>query len=112
MICAGFLYLGEIMEERSGKREYLDLLRTELLKQREIYLALKEGHGESVCYKPYQDEGINQDIAENIRNENEQFSVIREMAEGNASDTAEISTQANTINDMVNKMTLLLKKDE
>lgn len=55
---------------------------------------------------------INQDIAENIRNENEQFSVIREMAEGNASDTAEISTQANTINDMVNKMTLLLKKDE
>ncbi len=55
---------------------------------------------------------INQDIAENIRNENEQFSVIREMAESNASDTAEISTQANTINDMVNKMTLLLKKDE
>lgn len=55
---------------------------------------------------------INQDIAENIRNENEQFSVIREMAESNASDTAEISIQANTINDMVNKMTLLLKKDE
>lgn len=56
MICAGFLYLGEIMEERSGGQEYLNLLRTELLKQREIYLVLKKGHGESVCYKPYQDE--------------------------------------------------------
>ncbi|MDE7018693.1 MAG: hypothetical protein K2P65_14195 [Lachnospiraceae bacterium] len=55
---------------------------------------------------------INQDIAESIRNENEQFSIIREMAESNASDTAEISAQANTINDMVNKMALLLKKDE
>ena len=55
---------------------------------------------------------INQDIAESIRSENEQFSVIREMAESNASDTAEISTQANTINEMVNKMSLLLNKDE
>lgn len=55
---------------------------------------------------------INQDIAESIRSENEQFSVIREMAENNASDTAEISTQANTINEMVNKMTMLLTKNE
>ncbi len=55
---------------------------------------------------------INQDIAESIRNENEQFSAISEMAESNASDTAEVATQANTINEMVNKMTLLLKKDE
>lgn len=55
---------------------------------------------------------INQDIAESIRSENEQFSIIREMAENNASDTAEISAQANTINEMVNKMTMLLAKDE
>ena len=55
---------------------------------------------------------INQNIAESIRNENEQFSAISAMAESNAGDTAEIATQANTINNMVNEMTLLLKKDE
>ena len=55
---------------------------------------------------------INQDIAESIRNENEQFSSISVMAESNAGDTAEVAAQANTINDMVNKMTLLLNKDE
>lgn len=55
---------------------------------------------------------INQDIAESIRNENEQFGTIRAMAESNASDTAEISNQASTINEMVDKMTRLLKKDE
>ena len=55
---------------------------------------------------------INRDIADNIRNENEQFSAISAMAESNASDTAEVATQAKTINDMVDEMTLLLKKDE
>lgn len=44
------------MGNQSEGQEYLYLFRTELLKQREIYLALKEGHGESVCYKPCQDE--------------------------------------------------------
>lgn len=55
---------------------------------------------------------INQDIAENIKNENEQFSAISAMAESNATDTVEVATQANTINDMVNEMTLLLKREE
>ncbi len=55
---------------------------------------------------------INQDIAESIRNENEQFSAINAMAESNASDTAEVTAHANTINDMVNKMTLLLNKED
>ncbi len=55
---------------------------------------------------------INQDIAESIRNENEQFSAISAMAESNASDTVEVATQANAINDMVQEMSLLLKKDE
>ncbi len=55
---------------------------------------------------------INRDIAESVRNENEQFSAISVMAESNAGNTAEIATQANTINNMVNEMTLLLKKDE
>ena len=55
---------------------------------------------------------INQDIAERIRNENEQFSAISAMAESNASDTVEVATQANAINDMVQEMSSLLKKDE
>ena len=55
---------------------------------------------------------INQDIAESIRNENEQFSAISAMAESNASDTVEVATQANAINDMVKEMSSLLKKDE
>ncbi|MCI8792515.1 MAG: hypothetical protein HFG38_06875 [Eubacterium sp.] len=55
---------------------------------------------------------INQDIAESIRNENEQFSAISAMAESNASDTVEVATQANAINDMVQEMSSLLKKDE
>lgn len=55
---------------------------------------------------------INQDIAENIRNENEQFISINDMAESNANDTAEVATQAGTINDMVDKMADLLKQDE
>ncbi len=35
---------------------YHGLLRAELSKQEEVYLALKEGRRETVCYKAYQDE--------------------------------------------------------
>lgn len=55
---------------------------------------------------------INQNIAESIKNENEQFSTISAMAESNAGDTVEVATQANAINDMVNEMSLLLEKQE
>lgn len=51
---------------------------------------------------------INQDIAENIRNENEQFVSINEMAESSANDTAEVAAQAGAINSMVDKMTEIL----
>lgn len=54
---------------------------------------------------------INQDIAESIRNENEQFHSINSMAEGNAKDTAEVAAQAGAINDMVDQMTKLLKQE-
>ncbi len=54
---------------------------------------------------------INQDIVENIRNENEQFNSINAMAESNANDTTEVATQASVINEMVDKMTQLLKQD-
>lgn len=55
---------------------------------------------------------INRNIAENIKNENEQFSTISSMAESNAGDTLEVATQANTINEMVSEMSLLLKQEE
>ncbi|MCM1104109.1 MAG: methyl-accepting chemotaxis protein [Clostridium sp.] len=54
---------------------------------------------------------INQDIAENIRNENEQFASINAMAESSAGDTAEVAAQAGAINSMVDKMTQLLNID-
>lgn len=55
---------------------------------------------------------INQDIADSIRNENEQFTAISAMAESNAGDTAEVATHAGTINDMVNEMENLLKQGD
>ena len=53
---------------------------------------------------------INQDIAESVKNENEQFNSINAMAKSNANDTAEVATQANIINGMVDKMTKLLEQ--
>lgn len=55
---------------------------------------------------------INQDITESIRSENEQFQSIHAMAEGNAGDTANVAVQAGAINQMVDKMTMLLKQEE
>lgn len=52
---------------------------------------------------------INQDIAENIKNENEQFHSINAMAESNANDTAEVTIQAGAINEMVDEMSRLLE---
>lgn len=55
---------------------------------------------------------INQDIAESIRNENEQFNAINAMAESNEGDTAEVAAQAGRISEMVDEMARLLKQDE
>lgn len=55
---------------------------------------------------------INQDIAESIRDENEQFATINAMAESNANSTAEVAAQAGAINDMVDQMSKLLRQDE
>ena len=54
---------------------------------------------------------INQDIAERIQSENEQFGIINVMAENNASDTIVIANQANAINAMVDKMSGLLNEN-
>jgi methyl-accepting chemotaxis protein len=55
---------------------------------------------------------INQDIAESIRNENEQFNSINAMVENNANDTAEVATQASAINEMVDEMSRILRSNE
>lgn len=55
---------------------------------------------------------INQDIAQNIRNENEQFNSINSMAENNANDTSEITIQASAINEIVDEMNRLLKRED
>ncbi len=54
---------------------------------------------------------INQYIAESIKDENTQFNSINAMAESNASDTAEVAAQTSVINEMVDKMTVLLNQD-
>ena len=54
---------------------------------------------------------INQDIAESIRKENEQFHSINSMAEGNAGDTAEVTKQAGVINEMVDEMSRILNRE-
>lgn len=55
---------------------------------------------------------ISQDIAESIRNENDQFTSINAMAESNAKDTAELAAQAGRINEMVDEMASLFSHDE
>ena len=55
---------------------------------------------------------INQDIAQGIKNTTEQFDAINTMAESNANDTTEVTAQANSINDMVDEMGELLKREE
>lgn len=55
---------------------------------------------------------INQNIAESVRDENESFNSINAMAESNANDTSEVATQAAAINEMVDKMTELLKNQD
>lgn len=52
---------------------------------------------------------INQEIAESIKNEVDQFDSINVMAESNANDIAEVAGQASVINEMVDEMSRLLK---
>lgn len=54
---------------------------------------------------------INQDIADSIHTENEQFGSISEMAESNASNMTELTAQAEAINGMVENMTELLSSN-
>ena len=51
---------------------------------------------------------INQDIAQSIRNENEQFKSINAMVESNVNDIAGMTEQVNTINGMVDEINSLL----
>lgn len=55
---------------------------------------------------------INQDIAESIRNENEQFKFINAMVESNVKDITDMTVQANSINEMVDQINQLLNAEE
>ena len=55
---------------------------------------------------------INKDIAESIRQENQQFISINAMVESNVNDIAEITTQVNSINGMVDEISTLIKTEE
>ena len=55
---------------------------------------------------------INQDIAEGIKNVTDQFDSINAMAESNANDTTEVTTQANALNEMVDEMDKLFKHND
>ncbi len=55
---------------------------------------------------------ISRDIAESIRNENQQFVSINGMVEGNVNDISEITVQVNSINGMVDEISQLLKIED
>ncbi len=55
---------------------------------------------------------ISRDIAENIRNENQQFESINGMVESNVNDISEITVQVSSINGMVDEISNLLKTEE
>jgi len=52
---------------------------------------------------------INKDIADNIKNENQQFNAINDMVESNVSDISEMTEQVAILNQMVDEMNNLLK---
>lgn len=52
---------------------------------------------------------INKDIADNIKNENQQFNAINDMVESNVKDISEMTEQVAIINQMVDEMNNLLK---
>ena len=55
---------------------------------------------------------ISKDIAESIRNENQQFGCINAMVESNVNDITEMTTQINSISGMVDEMNNLLNGAE
>lgn len=54
---------------------------------------------------------INQDIAESIYNENEQFKSINDMVESNVDDITNMTEQVNVINKMLDEINQLLRTE-
>ncbi len=54
---------------------------------------------------------INKEIADDIKNENTQFQSINSMVENNVNDIAEMSAQITTINQMVDEINSLLRRE-
>ena len=55
---------------------------------------------------------INEDIAERIHTENEEFSNIAGMVQNNSQEIMELSAQVETINSMVEELEKLLEREE
>lgn len=55
---------------------------------------------------------INKDIAENIQNENQQFSCINDMVGSNVKDVTKMAEQVSLINGMVDEMVNLLQEED
>ncbi len=55
---------------------------------------------------------INNDIAESIHSEIQQFTAINGMVETNVNDISEMTMQTSTINGMVDEINTLLQKEE
>ncbi len=97
-------YFENVFESMKGMTE---LLNTSVV----TISTMSEAHGKQseVIMKAV---SINQDIAESIRNENEQFNSINAMVESNTTNTAEVATQASAINEMVNRIAELVKQED
>lgn len=54
---------------------------------------------------------INNDIAESIRSENQQFTSINAMVESNVNDISQMTSQISSINEMVNEINRLLQSE-
>lgn len=89
-----------------GMRDMTKLLNTSV----DAVNTMGEAHGmqSEVIKKTI---SINRDIAESIRSENRQFNSINAMTGSNARDTTEVAAQAGMINEMVDKISQLLKQE-
>lgn len=84
---------------------------TELLKQSvDTINSMGEAHN-SQATVIHSTVSINQEIAESIRSENQQFVTIHAMADSNAIDTTNVAQAANSINEMVEEMSRLLNQE-
>lgn len=95
-----------IMETVKGVRTMMDLLKesVDAIEEAERIRGIQTSVIQGTV-------AINEDIAERIRSENEEFSNIASMVQNNASEILALSEQVDTINSMVEELENLLETD-